>query len=62
MGGRVSPLPPHNLSTAYRHNQTYMTNSLRHTNFGIEIRLLFLFSTARATGMNMSVKRQEIAN
>ena len=30
--------------------------------FGIDIRILFFISTARTTGMNMSVERQGIAN
>ena len=44
-----------------RHNQTFDLQPKTYC-FAIEIRLLFLVSIARSTGMNMSVERQRIAN
>ena len=46
---------------SYRHNHTF-DQQLKIYFFGIDIRLLFLLSIARTTGMNMSVETQEIAN
>ena len=43
------------------HNQTFDLQPKTYC-FGIDIRLLFLVSIARTSGMNMSVERQRIAN
>ena len=46
---------------SYRHNQTFNQQPKRYC-FGVDIRILFLVSIARITGMNKSVESQRIAN
>ena len=46
---------------SYSHNQTFDYQPKIYC-FGIDIRLLFLVSIARTTGMNMSEEWQAIAN
>ena len=46
---------------SHRYNQTFDEQPKTYC-FGIDIRLLFLVSITRTTGMNMSVERQGIAN